>query len=149
MRIKNESWYRDELDLYRGDYLKKYLKAFGIWLLFTPLGILNGGLRIYITEPLLGRAAMPLSGIILSIAIFALSYFLIPKIGKCETKEYIFIGVAWAVLTNIFDMVITIIENRPMSDFFKMYDITTGNLWLIVVLVTLISPVMVGRIRGK
>ena len=129
--------------------MKKYLKAFGIWLLLTPLGILNGGLRIYITEPLLGNIAQPLSGILLSIMIFTVAYLLLPQIGKCERKEYIIIGIEWAVLTNIFDFVITIIENRPITDFFKMYDITTGNLWIVVILVTLIAPSAVGKIKGE
>lgn len=129
--------------------MKKYLKALGIWLLLTPLGILNGGLRIYITEPLFGNIALPLSGIILSIMIFIVSYLLIPKIGKCKTIEYIFIGVCWATLTNIFDLLVTIIENRPLSDFLKMYNITTGNLWILVIMTTLTSPVIVTKIRNE
>ena len=127
--------------------MKKYLKALGIWLLLTPLGILNGGLRIYITEPLLGSLAQPLSGIILSIMIFALSYFLIPKIGECRQRDYIYIGIGWAILTNIFDIAVNSIENRPFSDFLKMYDITTGNLWIIVIIVTLISPIAANKMN--
>ena len=128
--------------------MKKYILAFGIWLLLTPLGILNGGLRIYITEPMLGSIALPLSSIILSILIIILSYFLVPKIGECTTKEYVFIGIMWAILTNIFDIIVTMIENRPISDFFKMYDVTTGNLWVIVIIVTLFTPVVIGKIRS-
>ena len=129
--------------------MKKYVKAFGIWALFIPLGILNGGLRIYITEPLLGGIALPLSGIILSIMIFGIAYLCIPKIGECDTKDYIFIGIGWAVLTNIFDIIVNIIEKRPMSDFFKMYDITTGNLWIVVIIVTLCTPIVIGKMKGE
>ena len=128
--------------------MKKYLNAFGIWLLITPLGILNGGLRIYITEPLLGSAALPLSGIILSIMVFTAAYFLLPKIGKCEKAEYIIIGICWAVLTNLFDLAVILIEKSPVTDFFKMYDLTTGNLWTVVIIVVLITPSIVGKIKG-
>ena len=129
--------------------MQKYLQAFGIWLLLIPLGILNGGFRIYVTEPLLGSFALPLSSIILSIMIFAAAYFLVPKIGECKPTEYIGIGIGCAILTNIFDIIVTKIENRPFSDFLEMYDITTGNLWILVVIVTLITPIIVGKIRTK
>lgn len=129
--------------------MKKYLKALGIWFLIALLGVLNGGLRIYIVEPLLGDIAQPLSGIVLSIMIFMLAYYLIPKIGKCKPIEYIFIGIGWAVLGNVFDLLITIIEKRPLSDFFGMFDITTGNLWIVVVITTLISPSIIGKIKSK
>ena len=127
--------------------MKKYIKAFGIWLLLIPIGILNGGLRNYITEPLFGNFARPLSGIILSIMIFIVAYCLIPKIGECKPIEYVGIGISWAILTNVFDIVVTKIENRPFSDFLEMYDITTGNLWIIVVIITLIAPSVVGKIH--
>ena len=129
--------------------MRKYLKAMGIWLLLTPLGILNGGLRIYIMEPLLGNVALPLSSIILSIVFFVGAYLLIPKIGKCNTKEYIFIGIGWTILTNVFDLIVTIIEKKPLSDFLEMYDITTGNLWIVVVIVTLITPSIVGKLKSE
>ena len=129
--------------------MKKYLKAFGIWFLITPLAILNGGIRDYITEPLLGNIALPLSGIILSIMIFIVAYFLIPKIGKCKPIEYIYIGIGWAILSNIFDLVMLKIENKPMSAFFEMYNITTGNLWIVVIITMLITPSIVGKIKHK
>lgn len=129
--------------------LKKYLKVLGIWLILTPIGILNGGLRIYITEPLLGSVALPLSSIILSVLIFIIIYLLIPKIGKCKTIEYIIIGVCFAVLTNVFDLIVTMIEKRPISDFFEMYNIATGNLWIIVVITMAFAPITVAKIRNE
>ena len=126
----------------------KYFKATLIWLLITPLAILNGGLRIYITEPLIGESiALPLSSIILSMLIFALAYFLIPKIGKCKKSEYLIIGAIWFVLTNLFDLVFTILENGTASDFVELFDVTTGSLWIVVIIVCFISPLLVARAR--
>jgi hypothetical protein len=126
----------------------KYVKAILIWLLITPLAILNGALRDFVTEPLLGGIALPLSAVILSVMIFVMAYLLIPKIGKCTAIEYLLIGLAWFVLTNLFDLSMTIfLENGSMADFLAMYDITTGNLWCVVVLVCLISPILVAKIR--
>jgi len=126
----------------------KFVKAILIWILLAPLGILNGGLRVYITEPLLGsNLALPLSGIILSVLIFVVVYFLIPKIGNCKTIEYIIIGVVWVFLTNLFDLLIIFFENGTVSDLIRMYDVTTGNLWSVVVIVTFVSPILVAKIR--
>jgi drug/metabolite transporter (DMT)-like permease len=126
----------------------KFIKAILIWFLIVPLAILNGGLRESIIEPYLGSSiALPLSGIILSVLIFLISYLLIPKIGKHKINFYILIGIIWFILTNLFDLLMNVVENRPMSDFIIMYDITTGNLWCIVVAVCLTSPILVAKIR--
>ena len=126
----------------------KFIKAFLIWLLMAPLGIINGILRETITEPLFGRSiALPLSGIILSIMIFILAYILVPKIGKCTAKEYIIVGIMWFVLANVLDFVVTLVERGTITDFIKLYDISTGNLWSVVVIVCLISPLIVAKIK--
>ena len=126
----------------------KFLKAFLIWLLMLPLGILNGGLRIYVTEPLFGSAvAQPLAGVVLSVLIFLVAFLLLPKIGKCTMKEYVFIGIAWFVLTNAAELVISVIEGIEVSEFFWAFDVRTGNLWSLVVIVCLVAPVLVAKIR--
>ena len=126
----------------------RFVKAFLIWLLMAPLGIINGVLRETVTEPLFGsNIALPLSGIILSILIFVLAYILIPKIGKCNAKEYIIIGIMWFVLANILDFVVTLVERGTITDFIKLYDISTGNLWCFVVIVCLTSPFLVAKIK--
>jgi len=126
----------------------KFVKAFLIWLLITPLAILNGGLRIHVTEPFLGEhIALPLSSIILSVMVFVLAYFLIPKIGICKKNDYLTIGAMWFALTNAFDLLFTFLENGTISDFIKLFDVTTGSLWIIVIIVCFISPLLVAKIR--
>lgn len=126
----------------------KFVKAILIWLIIIPLAIVNGAIRNYVTEPLLGSSvALPLSGVILSVLIFVTAYLLIPKIGKSKPVVFILIGLLWFVLTNLFDLMMTVIGGNPVSDFFGMFDITTGNLWSIVVAVCLISPILTAKIR--
>ena len=126
----------------------KFVKAFLIWLLITPLAILNGGLRILVTEPFFGEhIALPLSSIILSLLVFVLAFFLIPKIGKCTKNEYLTIGAMWFVLTNLFDLLFTFIENGSISDFLKLFDVTTGSLWIIVISICFISPILVAKTK--
>ena len=72
--------------------VKKYGTAILIWMLLIPVAILNGGLREYVLI-YLGVIARPLSGIILSACIFAVAFFLIPKIRNCIRFDYLLIGI--------------------------------------------------------
>jgi len=126
----------------------KVIKSILIWISFIPFAILNGGLRDIIIEPLFGtNIALPLSSIILSIVIITLTYFLLPMLGKGRSIEYILIGTLWFVLTNLFDLLLVISVNRPLTDFFQAFDITTGSLWILVIITCLISPILTAKIR--
>ena len=127
--------------------MKKYIMAILIWIMIIPIAILNGGFREYILVKL-GILARPLSGIILSVCIFAVAYFLVPKIKKCVKRDYIIFGVIWFILTNLFDLVAYIKDGGGFADLLQSYNILTGNTWLIVVLTALFAPIVVMRIKA-
>ena len=125
-----------------------FAKALMLWLAIMPCAMANGVLREIVTEPLLGSAlALPLSGVLLCAMIFAIAYFFIPKIGKGTLATYIIVGMMWFALTNLFDFSATLASGKPFSDFLAMFDITTGNLWSLVVIVYLATPVLTAKIR--
>lgn len=126
--------------------MKKYIMAILIWIMIIPIAILNGGFREYVLVKL-GIMARPLSGIILSVCIFAVAYFLVPKIKKCVKRDYIIFGVIWFILTNLFDLVSYIKGGGGFADLFQSYNILTGNTWLIVALTALFAPTVVMKIR--
>lgn len=128
--------------------MKKYVYAFLIWVMIIPIAILNGGLREYVLVKL-GNLALPLSGIILSFCIFVVAYLLIPKIKNCTKRDYIFFGVMWFILTNLFDLISYINQGVGFSGLLQSYNILTGNTWLLVVLTALFSPVIVMNIIRK
>lgn len=128
--------------------MKKYIMAILIWIMIIPIAILNGGFREYILVKL-GILARPLSGIILSVCIFVVAYFLVPKIKNCVKRDCIIFGVIWFVLTNLFDLVMYIRDGGGFADLLQSYNILTGNTWLLVVLSALFSPVIVMKIRNK
>lgn len=127
--------------------MKKYIMAILIWIMIIPIAILNGGFREYILVKL-GILARPLSGIILSVCIFAVAYFLVPKIKNCVKRDYIIFGVIWFILTNLFDLVAYIKDGGGFADLLRSYNILTGNTWLIVVLTALFAPIVVMRIKA-
>ena len=126
--------------------LKKYIQAIGIWFLIVPLAILNGGLRENILVKL-GSIALPLSGIILSICIFVVALLLIPKIKECKSKDYIIFGIIWFVLTNLFDLLMYISEGKGINELLNSYNFLNGNLWILVVITTFVSPIIVSKIK--
>lgn len=126
--------------------MKKYIMAILIWIMIIPIAILNGGFREYILVKL-GGLALPLSGIILSVCIFIVAYFLVPQIKNCVKRDYIIFGVIWFILTNLFDLVAYIKEGGGFADLLQSYNILSGNTWLIVVLMALLAPIVVMRIR--
>ena len=126
--------------------MKKYVFAFLIWVMIIPIAIINGGFREYVLVKL-GGLALPLSGIILSICIFIVAYLLVPKIKNCVKRDYIFFGVMWFVLTNLFDLSAYIKEGEGFAGLLQSYNIFTGNTWLLIVLTALFAPMIVMKIK--
>jgi len=123
---------------------KKYLQAVLIWILIVPIGILNGGLREMVLN-ILGKIALPLSGIILSTCIFLVAHLLIPRIKDCKKSDYYNFGIIWFLLTNLFDLAMYLSMGGGFRDLLRAYNFLTGNLWIIVVLSTLFSPVITAK----
>ena len=115
----------------------KILKSLIIWICFIPAAILNGGLREYILAPAFGQKwALPASGIILSGLIFT-------RTGKWLT------GIVWMLLTVIFEFITGLSGGNNISELIAAYNPLTGNLWLLVLAVTLLSPVLTGFCMRK
>lgn len=126
--------------------MKKYLQAIAIWILIIPLAILNGGFRENILKKL-GAIASPISGIILSICIFVVAFLLVPRIKDCKKIDYVIFGIIWCCLTNLFDLSMFIMNGGEFLDLVEQYYFWTGNLWIVVVLSTLLAPVIVDRFK--
>ena len=128
--------------------VKKYVQAIGIWFLIIPLAIINGGLRENVLVKL-GNIALPLSGIILSVCVFLVAYLLIPRIKNCEPKDYIIFGVIWFILTNLFDLLMYISEGGGFKQLLNSYNFLEGNLWILVIIATLVSPILILKIKSR
>ncbi len=110
-------------------------KSLLIWLSIIPFAILNGALRQEILSPWLGETvAQPLSGIILCLLIFIISWIFIPRIGKGDQKIYWKMGIVWIVSTIVFETILGLATGNTCVELLQAYDITTGNIWLLVVL---------------
>jgi hypothetical protein len=123
-------------------------KSILIWLSIIPLAFLNGGLRELLLIPWLGESlAEFISVIILCLLIFIVSLIFIPRIGRGKQKTYWKIGVLWILLTIVFETILVFVTGGSFQELLKTYDITTGNLWLIIVLFTGVAPWLVAKIK--
>ena len=125
----------------------KILKSFFIWLCFIPAAILNGGLREYVLVKTIGEKwALPVSGILLSTLIFLITWFLFPRIvGGCTSKESRIIGIVWVLLTILFEFATGLGTGNTVQKLLVAYNPLTGNLWLLILLTTFLSPVLVEK----
>lgn len=129
----------------------KILKSLLVWVCFIPAAILNGGLREYVLVGAVGEKwALPLSGIILSACIFLITWLLLPRTVKAlPAKDSMLIGICWVFLTIAFEFVSGLAGGSTMTELLAAYNPLTGNLWLLVLAATLLSPAAVRKITCR
>jgi hypothetical protein len=125
------------------------LKVITIWASFIPVAILNGTFRELCLVPLLGqRLALPLSGISGGILFFLLSYFTLSWLGPLKSWQYWLVGLAWLLMTVLFEFLFGRgVAHKSWNELLQSYNLLTGNLWTLVLLVIAISPSLVAKLR--
>ena len=125
-------------------------KSLLIWLAIIPITFLNLVLlEVVIDELVDTKHALPLSVILLCLMIFTLCWFCIPLIGRGTSKTYWIIGLLWAVLSFLFPIELGLMMGHTFINLIKIYDITSGNFWLLVILFIGITPWLTAKIRRK
>lgn len=126
------------------------IKAAGVWLLLVVAAILNAAFREMVFLPLLGiEAALPLSGISLSILIFFITLAVIPVFGKTSTASYVFIGLLWVCMTVAFEFVFGHWgTGKSWQDIFQVFNVMKGDLFVLVLFTSAVSPWVAARLRG-
>lgn len=126
--------------------MKSVLKSLIVWLMIIPLAVLNGALREKLLAPHLEEpAALIISGIILCFLILMLTIFVLPRFAR---SHYVAIGITWAVCTIIFECIMIGATGGTFRQMFDAYDITTGNLWLLVVVFAGFAPWLGAKLRS-
>lgn len=111
--------------------------------------ILNGILRENFLIPSLGETiAQPLSGIILSILIFVLTYLFFPIFGNLKSHIYVTIGIQWISMTLAFEFLFGhYVLGKTWLEILEVFNLFTGNLFTLALLVTLFAPLLVSEIK--
>ena len=127
------------------------LKAIGIWGVILVCAVLNGAVREAVLIPKLGNpVALALSGLLLSACILVLSFVLVPKLGRLQSRHCLYLGLFWLCLTLGFEFSFgRLLQHRSWSELLDAYTFKNGNLWRVVLGVTFIAPLVAVRLRGK
>jgi len=123
------------------------LRAAAVWGLILALAILNGALREAVLLPRLGDpGAHLISGALLAACILVVSYLLVPHVGARSARELMAIGAGWFALTLVFEFGFgRLVLGGSWPDILAAYTFRHGNIWPLVLLLTLVAPWLVGR----
>ena len=125
-------------------------KVLAIWLAILGLAIANGMLREAFLLPMLGRPqALILSGILLAVLILVVAYLSLPWFGRVSASGYAAIGLGWLCLTLTFEFAFgRLVREKSWPELLEAYTFNDGNLWPVVLLVTVAAPSIAARVRG-
>jgi len=150
MSNKNRLMSLDEPGVFHTMSMTLSLRAAVIWLVIACLAVGNGFIRDLVMAPRFGAGlALPLSGISLSVIVFAVTYIAFGFLRAPEKPACLLIGVQWVLMTLAFEWIFgSLVAGKPWMDLLQLFDVTRGNLFSLVLLVTLSSPYLVARIKG-
>lgn len=128
----------------------RILKSLLIWITFIPVAMLNGFLRKHVFESIVSEEiALPLSGITLSGFIYLITWILFPFLGKLSKAQLYTICTLWFVLTILFETLLCLSNSMSVNDIIRSYNPLTGNLFIVVLVVTGLSPIIITKKTGN
>ncbi len=126
-----------------------FLKTSMIWIIIALFAILNGIFRESVLVSTLGPSmAISVSGLMLSLIVFIVTYLSFPLFGKHPSHTYFLIGLQWVVMTLVFELLFGhYVVGKPWSDILQVFNIMKGDLFIIVLVMSLLSPLLVAKIK--
>jgi len=124
-------------------------KAVGLWLLMVAAAILNALFRENVLAPGLGESrALPMSGVFLSLFILAIVAVSIGVFGKLSRSGYFWLGGFWVGLSLIFEVGLgMVLQGKTFSEVVEVFNVFRGNLFVLVLLTTLLAPWIMAKLR--
>jgi hypothetical protein len=121
-----------------------------IWFGLLIVATLNGGFREVLLVPRFGRGVgQALSTIMLSLLIAGLGWISLPWIAPQTRRDAWTIGVLWVVLTLAFEFIAGhFVFGKPWRELMADYDVLHGRIWVMVLIVTLMTPIVAFTKRG-
>jgi len=120
------------------------------WLAVLVLAVANGAFREAVLAPRVSPvAAQVASGLVLCALIFAAACAEIRWMRLASATQAWRAGVAWLVLTVVFELVFGLVQGQSAKSMLAAYTFQGGSLWPLVLLTTFVSPFAAFRIRGS
>lgn len=126
------------------------IHGWAVWLLLLIVAVLNGAARQAVLIPRFGeQTGHVISTLILTLAIFAVGWLLFPWLSISTHSEAWLVGGLWLTLTVAFEFLAGhFLFKAPWSKLLADYDVMRGRIWLLVLIVTALTPWLVLRIKS-
>lgn len=124
-------------------------RAIALWLGILVLAIANGVLREALLIPAFGRATgLTASGLVLSLAILVVAVAAVRWLQPPSARSCWRVGALWLALTLAFEFSFgRLVQHKSWDELLQPYSFSDGNIWPVVLLVTLIAPRLAATIR--
>jgi hypothetical protein len=121
----------------------KYIFA---WFALPFIAIFNGILRELTYSHMVGEhVAQQISSVILTLIIAFYVIALNSKLSLKNTQQAFAVGLIWLFFTLVFETLLSFILGIPFRIQLESYNLLKGNLWVLVLLTTLLSPMILRR----
>lgn len=126
------------------------VRALAIWFVLLLVAVLNGAFREAVLTPRMGRGgAHALSTVMLSALILLVGWLSMPWILPRTLQDAWTVGALWVGLTIAFEFLAGhFVFGRPWNELLADYNLLAGRIWLMVLVVTLMTPVFAFTRRG-
>lgn len=126
------------------------LRLIAVWLVMVLAAIVNGIFREKVLNRYLGEdKALPISGAILSILIAGIIYQTVNYFVGDGFSIYLLLGISWVSLTLVFEYGFGYFaRGMKLSEINDVFNIKKGNFFILTLLVTLISPLVLAYAKG-
>ncbi|HEX9183050.1 MAG TPA: hypothetical protein VF876_07295 [Burkholderiales bacterium] len=106
------------------------------------MAIANGALREAVLIPSLGKpGGLVLSGVLLSALVILVAYGLVRVSKGVTVSQGFLVGVLWLGLTLAFEFAFgRFVQHQTWAQLLEAYAFKDGNLWPVVLAVTLLAP---------
>lgn len=121
--------------------------ALKIWLAILPLAFVNGALRVFILNRLIGeRAGHVASTFLLSAgAFFVVAFFIKRAQHILALKQLLLLGFSLVVLTVAFEFALGLLGGKTWNEMLADYNVFKGRIWPLVLLVEFLGPLIIGK----
>lgn len=115
------------------------------WMALLLIAILNGGVRESLLVPRMSpESARAASTLLLSALIGGLGWICTPWIGPRTLQQAWGVGIGWVTLTLGFEFLAGhFVFGKPWSELLADYNVLAGRIWVLVLLVTVLTPPLV------
>ena len=121
----------------------------GLWFGLLCIAIVNGALRDLVYGPAMSELGAHQISTVTGCSAFLIYAWLVGKRWPIANSIVALkIGAMWLAMTLVFETwMILVLQGRSFGAVLQSYDVCAGQLWVLVLLTALLSPLVVVQIR--